>query len=212
MQNHANLIPGEKHLYGKSIKQNQGLGKYCLCKECNNKTGSWYGNDYSQFAQAFDSQLRKCDTNVISHSMAVRPLPILKQIICFMLCADQALGSLRAISGLKEFILNKYLTDLPQEIRVFMYATPSSTHRIVGICTIMDFKSMRPINLSEFNYHPFGFVLTLDSPPPIPILAEITHFKTCSYDMVSNVKFDLPVLLIDGPMPGGYANCAVITD
>ncbi len=31
--------------------QQQGMGRYSLCHECNNNTGSWYGDAYITFAR-----------------------------------------------------------------------------------------------------------------------------------------------------------------
>jgi hypothetical protein len=51
VQSFEHLYNKESHVYGKRMRSNRGFGGYTLCELCNNNTGSWYANDFAEFAQ-----------------------------------------------------------------------------------------------------------------------------------------------------------------
>jgi hypothetical protein len=58
--------------------------------------------------------------------------------------------------------------------------------------------------LSEITYPPFGYVMTLDSPPPDDRLFEITHFARYDYNDFVVMPLQLPVLPTYVAIPGDY--------
>ena len=98
-----NMTPYGGYLHEKFTKSPRGMGGFKLCEDCNNKAGSWYVNSYidlnNQIMSAIKENLGKKDIELICK---VKPLNFLKQVICLMLCADQANGQLREIINTKE--------------------------------------------------------------------------------------------------------------
>ena len=93
------MYPGEKILFDedrlpwdvqglKYVSQQKGSGKYSLCEECNNNTGTWYGNTYKEFtyviAEAFAQRLKE-DIKGISVE-GIYGARLIKQIIS-MFCS-----------------------------------------------------------------------------------------------------------------------------
>lgn len=200
------LTPLEnKYLYGKSMKSRKGFGGYRLCKSCNNNTGDWYARDYSNLVQlAKDTIIEQRENSIINFSIGVKPLNFLKQVLVIHLCADQALGELREVIQPKEFILKKESQLLSKGVKIYMYATLSTTHRFMGISVSYSFLLNAAVNYSEFNFHPFGFLLALDSEPPLAEMMDITDFYNYEYDETVNIDFSLPLLNIKTIGVGTY--------
>lgn len=191
---HLFLLSDENfHLYQKFSKSPKGLGGYKLCESCN--TGGNYANDYAKLVdEAFPLVIMQRNNKSVQFSINIHPLNVLKQILIFHLCADQDLGALREIIQENNFILDRHQKELPPEIKVFMYATLSDKHRMFGIATGLFNFPGNVATYSEFNFHPFGFIVSLNSDPPLDSMMEITHFKDYNYNELSTINFELPLL------------------
>lgn len=192
------IDPNNPYLFGKKSRSNKGMGYNRLCKECNNQTGALYAKDYAEVVKSFIKYRLKS-----RKEFKIKPLNFFKQVVIMHMCADRAGGVLRN-KDLKEFILNPNSNIFNEEINVHMYCTPSKLHRFIGISTsfIPDLNEI--INCSEVNFHPFGFLLTLERKKQFREMIDITHFKTFKYDEEINFEIYPPVYKVNTPWPGNY--------
>lgn len=206
IQDHNHLTPiGNPYLYGKSKLSNRGMGGYRLCKPCNNNTGSWYAKEYSRIVNLnLEEIVIQNKSPRIKFKTKIKPLNFLKQVLIFHLCTDQALGIIRNELDSKKLILNKFNNQISDEVGVYMYSTFSVKHRYIGICSMFSSQLSGIVNYSEFNFHPFGFLFTLKSPPPNYGLMEITKFANYKYNEEVEIKFDLPNLPVNSIIVGHY--------
>ena len=58
--------------------------------------------------------------------------------------------------------------------------------------------------MSEINYPPFGYLMTIDSESPDKRLFEITHFANYNYNEFKVMTLKLPVLPTHLGYPGDY--------
>ena len=56
----------------------------------------------------------------------------------------------------------------------------------------------------ELSYRPFGFHISIDTPPIQRPYYEITHFKKYSYNQMAKVTLPLRYLMPSGHLPGFY--------
>jgi len=206
IQDYNHLTPiGNPYLYGKAIRSNRGMGGYKLCEPCNNNTGSWYAEEYSRIVNSnLEEIIEQNQKSLINFKTKIKPLNFLKQILIFHLCADQELGTIRKVLDSKKLILTKAKNDISNEIGVYMYATFSEKHRNIGICTMFSSQLTGIVNYSEFNFHPFGFLLTLNSVPPNYELFDITKFANYKYNEEVEIEFNLPNLPVKTTRVGHY--------
>ena len=203
-------------LYGQKPKsqiQQGGASDYTLCEECNNKTGSWYGGPFVQWArQGMHTLCKDClRTTPIPFHPTIRPLCVLKQIVCMFLSINSV-----AFRGehaeLPAFVLQKSKRNLPPNYRFFVYFLARSSFRRAGMTGIiqLDPQTLRPRRTNwqtEFSHQPFGYVMTVDSQPPDDRLCEISHFGSCKFDEERDFHLKLTVLETHFPFPGDY-RCA----
>jgi len=193
-------------VYGKKSKSNKGFGDYTLCKKCNNNTGDWYARDFAEFAFQGMNILRseRKTGQIITFDLSIKPLNVLKEIIAMFMSADKT-GSLRGIAGMKEFILNKSSKDLPKSIDIYMYCSLSYKKKFIGYSIMGQYPSTIINQLSEINFEPYGYVLTIDSQPPRNDMKKITTFKNSTYNLNEKVVLELPYLKVEHPIIGIYA-------
>jgi len=209
IQDYRHLTPLGGHLKGKSMRSNNGFGGYRLCKECNNNSGSWYANDYANVANEALPKLRsQKNSDYFFVKQKLKPLNFLKQAIVMLQCADHGAGTIRTITNQTNFILDKYSRELSDEIQIYMYSTLSTTHRNLGVMTFSSGVNMGIVNYAEFNFYPFGFLLSLDSKPPKQNMKNITPYKYFNYDLEIIDDFKLPILNVKGMLPGEYIKTA----
>ena len=205
IKDHRHINPAEAHLYGKSMRSNRGMGGYKLCATCNNNTGTWYAKEYIDVVTKSSPIIANAhDSQRVQFSIQLKPLNFLKQVLTFHLCADKATGIVRKYVSENNFILDKSAKDLSEKIKIYMYATNSVTHRFMGISTVFTGDINNIGSYSEFNFHPFGFLLALDSPPPEQLMKDITYFKEFDFNQNENIEFSLPILSTNRGMIGTY--------
>ena len=106
--------------------QQRGMGKFTLCKECNNNTGAWFGNDYNQISHVLHQTLSEHIPSSVNGIgiKEVFPLRFLKQVIS-MFCSINNFEDPR-IEILRKFVLNKTKTGLDKtKYKICMYFTRS---------------------------------------------------------------------------------------
>jgi hypothetical protein len=188
IQKHEHLFDKKSYVYGKSIRSNNGSGAFCFCENCNKNTGTWYARDFSEFvAQAynhFDMAERICSTNLIEFNF--KPLNVLKQILT-MFIAIEHMGILKNDKELVNFILEKENNSLPDKYQIYLYNTISKHKRLYGI-----------------QWNPFGYFLTVNSPPPIDTMTNITDFKKFKFNEQKKYIIPLFYLKTDNMNLGQY--------
>lgn len=201
-QDYENLFDTTSYLYGKRKRSNKGAGGLNLCADCNNKTGSWYAKDYIKFAKigAYVMTHHVYANHFITAEYSIKPLNVFKQILTMFIALDSG-DFLIKQPNLKRFLLEKENRNFTDKIEIFMYLTSSINLRNALSFTNMDgyFRTH-----GEISYRPFGFHISIDSPPINRPFLSITHFKEFSYNQ--EVDLLLPLRHLDpvGNMPGLY--------
>lgn len=167
VQNHTHLFENESYLYNKSSRLNKGFGVYTLCESCNNNSGGWYSKDFADFAIQAMNQLKTYEGphGLHSFNFKIKPLNVMKQIMMMFFSANKGL-ILGSDQGLVDFVMNKEKTGLSNKYRIYLYYTLSKYKRMNGNFTVRT-QSGEIVNWSEINFQPFGYILTIDSPPLI---------------------------------------------
>lgn len=180
----------------------QGAGTYALCEQCNNSTGSWYGNTYVQFARHVNDALTAAPNDgTVKVSCRLAPIRVLKQVICCFFSVNGSLLHHEEVKVLKDFVLDRDVCKLPDKVRIYVYATRSEKSRFSQLTPMCIVGTEKSFFFSEFAFAPLGFVLTWDTPPPNPDLTDITDFSRVPYDQMQDLTLELPVKAIDTAFP-----------
>lgn len=188
-----NMTPYGGYLHEKFTKSPRGMGGYKLCEDCNKKAGAWYVNSYidlnNQLMSSIKENLGKKDVELKCN---VKPLNFLKQVMCLMLCADQANGQLREIVNAKELMLNKESKVIPEEIYLSMNITVQPTFGFKGFMPSYDNVNGFKNNI-EFVYLPFAFFLTLNEDEKGSPESNLTNWK--KYECDEEIQIIIPLEL-----------------
>lgn len=206
VQNHIHLFENESYLYKKSSHSNKGFGAYTLCERCNNNTGEWYAKDFADFAIQAMNHLKAHEGAHGLHSIPfkIKPLNIIKQITMMFFSANKGV-ILSADQELVDFVMDKEKTELPEKYRIYLYYTLSKHKRMNGNSTIRTDNGLIT-NWSEINFQPFGYLFSIDSPPPNQFMADITNFAMFPYNMEIELKINAGYLSISSVFTGQYDN------
>lgn len=145
--------------------QQQGMGKYSLCQECNNKTGSWYGDAYVYFAKVVNAAIKEYSliTDGTLGIKDVYPLRIIKQIAS-MFCSVNRPDDPK-LDGLREFVLDKERVGLDKSLyKICLYLTNSTLTKQTGMMVMIkeDSNQIYTMAVSEIVAYPFGLLLYFD--------------------------------------------------
>ncbi len=177
----------------KATKKQGGIGFYTLCKNCNNDTGSWYGNDYIKWIQQTIDFLRATYSEPLhTNLVTIYPLRVLKQIVAMFFSLNH-ISFRTKFPSLCNFILHKENTVLDSKIRVFAYYPQKGGVRYIADNFIGDFATGKIFEVSEITFPPIGFVMCMNGEKPDKNLIEITWFSSYKYDETINYeqKFNL---------------------
>ena len=195
-----NLAPGER---AKGPIQQRGMGAYTLCGKCNNDTGGWYGSAFVDWcAQGMEILQMAQGRPTLIYPHHIYPLRVFKQIITMFFSANPE--SLRHHDKVVQFVLNRERRYLSPTYRVFVYYNNVGRTRFKGFAGLLNINTGTNTLMSEITFPPFGYVLTLDSPPTDDRLLEITHFARSDYDAQITLPLRLPVLPTHVWVPGDY--------
>ena len=199
------LGPGEE---ARGSIQQRGAGGYTLCTRCNNLTGKWYGARFVDWCyQGMDILQRSGGIPTLIYITYAFPLAILKEIITMFFSVNTP-SFARANPELVKFVLNRDKKYLPPKYRVFVYYNITGVWRRTGFSVRGRLENgtsrLSTCTLSEINYPPFGYVMTIDSSPPDERLIEITHFARYEYSQFDVLHLQLPVLPTHLIFPGDY--------
>lgn len=192
--------------------QQRGAGDFTLCPKCNNATGAWYGKDLIDWCYQGIEILDKAKGNpTLIYLYKLKPLNILKQIIS-MFFSINGPGIGDSHPELIKFVLNKKEKNLNPSFRFFCYFNIEGIFRSAEISAMIDANTQEITLLSEINFPPYGYVMTIDAKPPDKRLAEITHFSKYSYNELSTHYIKLPVLPTHLFYSGDYRSKEEIID
>lgn len=109
-----------KGSYNNQISQ-RGLGAYTLCESCNNKTGSWYGGAFIEWArQSMDILEYTENQPSLYYRFRIFPVRVIKQIACMMFSVNT--DKFRCYhQDLVKFVLNKEEYYLNPDIKFFAF-------------------------------------------------------------------------------------------
>lgn len=171
-----------------------GSGLYSLCASCNNLTGEWYGAAYAGFAMQGMTYYRAGAQGGLSVPYTIYPLRVLKQIVsCFasvygpILCQNKP--------KIREFLLDPYERDLPQEIDIRMYMSSNGVSKIIRYLGVLDTSTGELFSGSEWGYTPFCYVCTYDKPvkhAAFDTLLPIRRFADFKYDDQYTLYLNIP--------------------
>ncbi len=189
--------------------QQQGMGVYSLCPNCNNNTGSWYGEAYTDLARKVHYLLSN-DLPPEAHSleiMNIYPLKIIKQVFS-MFCSVNRNNGNSYFDYLRSFVLDKDLVGIDKsKFAVYMYFTKSLFKKYapmsVAICGIDN--KIKTLLVSEITAYPLGFVLLFDPENAINEFGvDITGFADCKFDNKAAVKMPLCIKEMNDIFPTLY--------
>jgi hypothetical protein len=203
MQDSDHLFNQKSYVYGKRMRSHKGFGRHTLCEPCNNNTGSWYANDFAEFAHQGMKIIRGLDKPRynIEGTYLIKPLNVLKQILTMFMSADGIV--LRSNKELVDFILDKNSNSFPERFKVYLYSTLSSRKRMCGY-TIATDANLKPQKWCEINFQPFGYLLADESEPAHKDMVDISGFSKHAYNQKAAVLITTPYLIVESPFPGSY--------
>lgn len=187
--------------------QQRGMGKYSLCAECNNNTGTWYGAAYTEFAHIVGSAIKNLsrEENADICIKKVYPARIIKQILamfCSILPRDR-----EEFDEIRTFVLNREATGLDKsKYKVCMYFTDSQLMKYNGLtvkCKLSD--TFQVQQLSEITAYPLGFILYYEPNPEWTYpCTDITEFADCKYDDLATIRLPWVIQQMNGLFPEDY--------
>lgn len=206
VQKHEHLMDENNLLFGKKMRSHKGFGKQSLCASCNNSTGNWYAKDFCEFAEQGMKILHaKKDPYVVSGDYVLKPQNVLKQILMMFISVDSS-GALRNLDGVVDYLMDKTSIAFPEDIDIYIYSNHSPFKRMVGYCVVGDINRDEIYRWSEINYQPFGYFLTIKSPPPNEYMVKITDFKNIPFDKSVAMTLNTMYLKVGNIIIGQYEN------
>ena len=178
------------------IPQQQGAGYYSICKDCNNKTGSWYAQEYEKWVNTCYNMFMEQQTQVQLNEwlnfkcIDFRPLPVFKQIIAMFCSVNSHLHDDRQ---LVEFLLNRESTDFcKSKYTVYMYLFKGQIERRDGFTCILDLLTHELTVVSEISAYPLGFILCKQGDCSANGF-DINYFCDYSYNEKCTIDISMPI-------------------
>lgn len=184
--------------------QQKGMGLFSLCSDCNNNTGSFYGNDYIEFAKRAVAMIKSDipDNHDVVVFKKIYPLRVIKQI-CSMFCSINP--KLPYLNDMREFVLNKESNTFNKDkYRIQMYFNKGNTIKYNGYSYLFNFKGIT-IEMSELVVPPFGFQMIFDPKDNIQYTGfNITNFTDCKYNDIAEVTMPILFNEVNNIFPNDY--------
>ena len=202
-----NRLPWETK--GLKYKQMQkGVGLYSLCSQCNNLTGSYYGDSYVYLANVFhfiiSTHEMKTPGVVQVEIKNVYPLRFLKQVIS-MFCSTYD-GFTKTFPKIKTFLLDKNNKELDRcRLKITMYLIENYTIQYSGFNCIC-YSDWSTRTLASLDTYPFGFTLEIDPKDKFNGELDITNFIDYDYNECVNLKFSIPIYQKNTVFPEDHRN------
>lgn len=173
-----------------------GLGAHTLCGRCNNDMGGWYARAFIDWCKKGMAVLERSGGHPrLVYAQDIYPLRVIKQIVAMFFSVNGPdFQSGEENAELVRFLKNKTATGIPDGLRFYAYYHAGGRTRMNPAMVIMDVEQQTQTLLSEIAFPPYGYVMTIDSPPPDERLVDITHFAFYRYDERAIVSLPLPLL------------------
>lgn len=185
--------------------QQSGMGRFSLCRECNNNTGTWYGNDYVKFTHIVHAFLAD-NNSYLAQGVCVKqiyPLRIIKQVLS-MLCSINNCDDQR-LTPLRSFVLNKEETGIDRrKYRICIYFTRSNLIKYapISVCIHQTESGFKSIIVSEITAYPVGVILYLNPTDNEDFEGiDITSFSQYKYNDECTVEFPVCVKEVNNIFP-----------
>ena len=193
----------------KGTVQQGGHKKYCLCRECNNNTGSWYMRAYTDFAKTVNAMIQQEGFTVgNSYSFIIKNLYPLRIYKAMMTLICDINNDCFGDESLRHFIMNKEDKNIDtSKYSLYMYFVSTQMPRINGLSAIVNFNDAKsPVLTSEMSSYPIGFALYLDKPENYtPFGINVDIFSKFNYDDKCDFQFGgIPYLDINSQFPIDY--------
>lgn len=215
----------DEYAAGKGHISQRGAGAYTLCKQCNNDTGTWYGEAFANFAHQSLNTLEYAKGKPLLHyPFRIYPLRVIKQIITMFFSVNN--DQFRCNHpDLVKFVLDKKKHHLDPDIRISVYLTLGPHARFAGGTSIasveinpdeVSIETMdnalsqyrrnyaKSLYSSEIAFPPLGYVLSFGLEPLDSELADISFFAKYPYDDWTSLYLKLPVYPVHTWYPGDY--------
>ena len=193
------------HLRYQSMQR--GTGDYSLCESCNNLTGAYYGEAYSDIANDFmkyyinNKELIE-ENDVLECTLHIFPLRFIKQVLS-MFCST-TMGLVDEYPELKQLILNKeQLLNYPN-FKVSMYLLKDNVYFVTDKNAELTIATGETRFVSEMCLFPLGFVFDYDKHTKDNSLLDITSFLSYKYDDDRKIKMVIPIKHKNIPLPLNY--------
>lgn len=185
--------------------QQSGMGLYSLCSQCNNMTGTNYGNEYIKFATGIYYLIKELDPNsndfIEIKGIEFYPLRFIKQVVSMFLSINNGFFD----DSLRDFVLNKESTFFNQKkYKIFLYFVCDGAQRLLPYTVkgVLGENNFTVIGASEITTYPLGFVLLVDPPESYDFaFTDITEFCDCCYDQKKKYDMVVPVYKANSLIP-----------
>lgn len=179
------------------VNSQRGFGLWSLCKNCNNNTGSLYGDEYVKWVHSLINYILsikddyKIATGLNIKIFDVFPGRFIRQVLSFIASTDNTF--IDSYPFVKKILLdaNTVYSEVP-EFHIYMYLLREPYIGITGKSVLVYSNYFNTIN--ELNLFPFGFLITYDDKKKYNMV-DITNFINCGYDdKAEYVELDLIIL------------------
>lgn len=208
---------GEKSYYK---NQQQGMGKYSLCKSCNSNTGTWYATVYNDISKevAYSSHKKSPLTHGDIFAFSTKNFPALsfvKQVIT-MFCSLLPYTEVKRL-GFDKLLLNKESNNIDKslfDLRIYL-TSANAGQLMVGPSTLCSLSDRGPeaTICCDLGTYPFGFILNLTPENPIEYGTSLMNLFDAEYDKKYLLQWKLmclertsdilPLPLLFKPIPEG---------
>lgn len=189
-----------------------GVSFRSLCVVCNSKlSGANYVNDYKAFSHRAKEIVGRCiDDSYILMPFRLRPLRVIKQIICMFASVNRPLFY-KNHPELAHFARELDERRLPPEYMLFGYYARGPALRYQEFFCKGNPLTGEVISFSEMAYRPLGFALSYKSGPPHIAMQDISYFGNFSPDEEVELWLRLPLFYILSNVPGNYITPSELT-
>lgn len=178
------------------------MGSFSLCQNCNNLTGTWYGNSYVDFAKRMHFLLNKevpVDYQEIEFVVRkIYPQRIIKQVISIFCSINKDIYDDPRIITLRKFVLDKDAVSLNKNrYKICMYLNRGGLTKYCGLSVVLHINDMQNITsrcVSGFCAYPLGFLIYFDLEGDNACLGtDITAFSDYEFDDIADFQITIPI-------------------
>lgn len=174
-----------------------------LCRDCNNKTGSWYNPTYVKFVRTC-APIANVDNayKTVNINANIYPSRLFKQALTHIIATCQP-GLCVRYNDLKEMILNKEesLDISPLKIGLFIRVNKGGRHS--GITIFVDTTKEEARLIAEFSFWPLGWIMTFDN-SSLDGTLDVTSWSLINGDEKVNLNISVPCQWCVSPYPGDF--------